>query len=153
MKSTLRALSLLLLSLCSIAAAAATVVECEDAAGERTFLSVCPPGSTAVQSKEYQTEIPGAIPSAAELDVLIYLAPDCPACDAFMRFFNRYGITPTRKDITDNRELQLELMKIAGALKVPTVIIGETILSNYKEKELIDLIEGMGYSLIEIANP
>lgn len=153
MKSSLQALSLLLLSLCSIATPAATVVECEDAAGERTFQTVCPPDATLVKSKDYATGTPDAGPVAAKPAISIYLVPKCAACDAYMKLFSRYGIAPTVKNIDGNRELQDELMKISGALKAPTVIIGDQKLSDYREQELTKLIEGLGYKPVKAGKP
>src|SRR3990172_9309186 len=151
MKTSLRTLSCLLLLLCCAAAPAATVVECEDAEGERTFQTVCPPGTTQIQSKNYATGTPG--PAVIKLDILIYLAPNCPACDAYMKLFSRYGITPIVKNIEGDQELQAELTEIAGALKVPTVIIGDKMLSDYRERESVKLFEDMGYKPVNANNP
>jgi glutaredoxin len=153
MKSSSRTLSLLLMSLCSIAATAATIVECEDAAGARTFQTLCPPETTQVQSKDYATGTPDAGPVTAKPAITIYLVPKCAACDAYMKFFSRYGIAPTVKNIDGNQELQDELTKISGALKAPTVIIGDKILSDYKEQELVKLFEGVGYKAVKGNNP
>ena len=130
---------------------AVTIVECEDQAGERSFHEVCPPETTMVQQKDYQTAIPG--PKQPDITALIYLAPECPACEAYRAFFAKYGIKTNEKNIVDNQELQTELTNIAGDLKIPTVIIGETVLSDYKENQLIIVLERLGFTLVETTTP
>ena len=140
-------LFLLFFSTYSAVLSAVTIVECKDQAGEQSFHELCPPGTTMVQQKVYQTAIPG--PEQPDLTVLIYLAPECPACEAYRTFFAKYGIKTNEKNIADNQELQTELTNIAGDLKIPTVIIGETVLSDFKEGQLITVLERLGFTLVE----
>ena len=127
--------------------AAVKVVQCENELGEKTFSSSCPPGTTEVTSKKYQTAIPG--PEQPDVSALIYLAPDCPACEAYKKFFTKYGIRFEEKNIEGNADLQTELTQISGELKIPTVQVNDRWFTDYKENDLIGFLEEIGFTLVE----
>jgi glutaredoxin len=124
---------------------AVTVVECESEDGERGYYSYCPPGTTAIEKLSFNNSVPQT--RQPDFIPMIYLVSDCPACDAYKRFFQEQDINFTEKDIENNEVLQNELRELTGELKVPTVIIGEQVLTDYKLEVLTTVMEELGFNL------
>lgn len=61
------------------------------------------------------------------------------------RFFQTKNITVEQKNIENNVELQNELKGKTGNLKVPTVIIGEVIITDYDEDKLSSALTEAGF--------
>ncbi len=126
--------------------AAVKIVECEDEEGNRSFQKVCPTGSTIVSEKKVSTGVSSDTSSkAVNIQATIYLVPDCDACDEVKEFLSTRNISITEKNVKDDIELQAELSKLAGALKVPTTIIGEEILSGYSRNSFMEALKTAGY--------
>lgn len=133
-------------SFCSYLFGAVTVVECEDEQGNRSFEKTCAPGSTQVGKKQFNT---GAVSSekklAMNIQAKLYMIPDCESCDDVKEFLNARNIPITEIDVSDDIELQNELKNIAGALKVPTTLIGDEILTGYNRSSLLEALVAAGY--------
>ena len=123
------------------------IVECEDENGNRSFQKTCPPGTTLVGEKKLRTGSPGSGTENSNVDIqaTIYLVPDCDACDEVKEFLNGRDISITEKNVKDNIELQDELNKLVGALKVPTTVIGDEILSGYSRQTFMEALKAAGY--------
>jgi glutaredoxin len=126
--------------------AAVNIVECEDEQGNRSFQKICPPESTQVGEKKLNT--------GASLDnnnrniniqAILYMIPDCEACDEIREFLGTRNISITEKNVNDNIELQNELTELTGALKVPTTVIGDEVLTGYSRSKFLSLLEAVGY--------
>ena len=125
---------------------AVTIVECEDQEGNRTFQSHCPPGSTEITEKAFSTSI-AAGPGQPDITPVVYLAPECRACDAVRTFFQNQEIGIREINIDDNEELQNELRGIVGDLRVPTVVVGQRFVTNYRRDLLVQVLEEAGFTL------
>ncbi len=128
------------------AIAAVKIVECEDAEGNRSFQKACPPDSTQVGEKSLKTG-PNSTESSSNKDITatLYMVPDCEACDEIREFLGARKIPITEKDANESIEIQKELTELTGALKVPTTIIGEEVLTGYSRANFISALEAAGY--------
>ena len=127
---------------------AVKIYECEDEAGNRSFVSSCPPGSTIVDEKKFNV---AKEPEVSPISATMYLVPGCGACDQVKEFFQLRKIALTEKNVENNVELQKELAGKAGELKVPTVVINDTVISGYDRTRMISALEAAGYKETESA--
>ena len=125
-------------------AGAVTVVQCEDEAGNRTFQTNCPPGSKLIEKLKLQTKTQPT-PQAPDIVPTVYVAPKCQACDLVVQFFQTRKIDIEKKNIENNPEVQKELKGIVGNLKVPTIIIGSKVLSDYYPSDLTQALTQAGF--------
>ncbi|MCS3902992.1 glutaredoxin [Methylohalomonas lacus] len=147
----------LLSCLCLLAvtgpAVAATIVQCEDADGNRTFEASCPPGTTQVEKKSYYTGPKDTAPDLetlkAERPVVLYRVPTCEACDAVSNYLDNRGTPYSEKNVSDDAELQEELLSISGELSVPVVTVGEEMVAGYNRPMLSDKLDAAGYPSAE----
>ena len=126
---------------------AVKIFECVDEAGNKSFESRCPPGTSPVNEKDFYTgaDDEEAIP---DVEISLYSVPTCEACDVVRNILDKYGVKYSEKNVKTNIELQNELQKISGAegtLSVPTVTIGEKVIVGYNKAELTKTLEEVGY--------
>lgn len=137
------------------AAAAATILQCEDAEGNRSFETSCPPGSKLVEEKNYYTGPKNSGPDLdslqAEQPVTLYSVPACEACDVVRSYLNSRDTPFTEKNVENNVDLQEELSAITGELSVPVVTIGEAMVAGYNRAELKEKLDSAGYPDEKIA--
>jgi glutaredoxin len=144
MKYTLTGVLSLLFCFFSAQVFAVSIYECEDEDGNRFFQERCPPGTTPVQEKKL---LPDKKESTASLDInaTLYSVPECDACQEIREFLTFRGISFTDKNVSDNLELQNELKDVAGELKVPVLVVGDTIVKGYNRTEILNALKGAGY--------
>jgi glutaredoxin len=127
--------------------AAVDVVECENQQGERSFhQGNCPPGTNKVGGKRISTggSSRGAADNSA-IKATVYVVPECDSCDEVREFLDKHGISFEEKNVDGDLDLQTELREVAGALKAPTTVIGETTISGYNRSKLKDALTSAGY--------
>lgn len=138
-------LSIALFSLMNVQAAV-KIVECEDEEGNRSFHKVCPPNSTVVGEKKLNT---GASSDKKNNNVnikaILYSIPDCEACEEIKEFLGTRNISITEKNVNEDIKLQTELTELTGALKVPTTVIGEEVITGYSRSKFLSVLEAAGY--------
>ncbi len=127
--------------------AAVNIVECEDEEGNRSFQKVCPPGFTKVGEKKLATGSSSKETKSDNVNIqaTLYAIPDCEACDEIREFLGARNIPITEKNANDSIEIQNELTELTGALKVPTTIIGEEVLTGYSRSKFTSALEAAGY--------
>lgn len=130
-------------------AGAITVVECVDADGNSSFRDKCPPGMSKKGEKRL-TGLGGPDPDsldaiAAASPVTVYTASACDACDLVINALDKRSIPYNRKAVEGNPELQQELQGIAGSLTVPTLTVGERILTGYSRDAIHAALDEAGY--------
>lgn len=147
MKKLIPTLFLLTLSLATISAiAAVNVVECEDVNGNRAFYKICPPDTKMIGEKKLSTGLNDEEKSSIDINATIYIIPDCDTCEEVMEFLQGRHISITKKIIDKNLELQTELTKLTGGLKVPTTVIGDSVVIGYNRAELKAALKENGYT-------
>ncbi len=129
----------------SHAAPATTVFQCKDAAGRISFQDRCPPGTTEVGAKKYGSKKPSGAGAASLEPVTLYLIEDCEACEQIKEFMAIRGVAVTEKDVNTSPDNQKELQDRIGGLSVPTVLIGETLITGYDRNRLLAALREAGY--------
>lgn len=131
--------------LLSLQASAVSVYECEDEEGNRTFQERCPPGTTPIQEKKFLTGEKEKATSTVDINATLYSVTECDSCQEIREFLTFRGISFTDKNVSDNLELQNELKDVAGELKVPVLVVGDTIVKGYNRTEILNALKGAGY--------
>ncbi len=147
----------LLTALCAIAVcgppavAVTTILECVEADGSVSFSDVCPPGSVKTGERRYSSSIgigQDQMPYGAESpEITLYSVANCDACDLVRNVLNTRNVPYNEKNVAENVEHQDELRDAAGALNVPTVLIGENILSGYNRSAIEAALNQAGFEL------
>lgn len=137
MTSLLRlGLCLCLLLTASAVSAADRLYKHVDKDGRVTYRDQPPPGGGSVEERVIRNRPQSDQVSLPE--VVLYVAPDCGSCDLARHYFKKRGVTFTEKDASTDPNIQQELKKVAGALSVPTILIGKKVMKGYLES----LVEG-----------
>lgn len=127
--------------------AAVKIVECEDEKGNRAFHKMCPPSTKMVGEKKLLTGQSDKEKADGDINInaTIYIVPDCDTCEEVMEFLQTRNISITEKVVDKDLNLQTELTELTGGLKVPTVIIGESVIIGYNRAELKAALKTAGY--------
>jgi len=122
----------------------------------RVHLTDTPPPTSAkgVQKKSVTISSavatrPAALPYAVQLaaktfPVTLYTAPKCEPCGDARNLLNSRGV-PFREVLVVDEPQQLELRKVAGALAVPSVIVGSNVQKGFEEGAYHSLLDIAGY--------
>lgn len=141
-KKTFLLISLLFLSTMSYAV---EVVECEDENGSRGFFKHCPPNMTIINKKSFNVSKKDKGIEQPTINVTHYYTPNCGACEQVKEFFMLRKIKIVEKNVNDNLELQAELSTLAKELRVPTVVIGEEVISGFNRKKMLEILDEAGW--------
>ncbi len=111
-----------------------------------------PPSEAGVRVEEKSVRLDGERPSgkgsdeaAATAPVVLYSAPKCGSCDAARAYLKQRGVPFTEKNVDGDRKLQDELIKQAGGLAVPTIMVGSKVMRGYLESLLEGELDQAGY--------
>lgn len=147
-KNTSLLITLFFLTTALSSNAAVKVVECEDENGNRSFETTCPPGTTTIGEKKISTgtgDNKSETTNKTNIQATLYQVSGCDACEQAKEFLSNKGVSVIEKEVSTDVSLQKELTDLSGALKVPTTIIGDSILTGYNRSEFLNAIEKMGY--------
>lgn len=78
-------------------------------------------------------------------EVVLYVAPDCGSCDLARLQFKKRGVAFVEKDASTDPNIQQELKKVAGALSVPTILIGKKVMKGYLESLVDGELDAAGF--------
>jgi len=92
---------------------------------------------------------PAALPYAVQLaaktfPVTLYTARECEPCGAARNLLNARGV-PFREVLVADEVQQAELQKVAGALAVPSVVVGSNVQKGFEESAYHSLLDIAGY--------
>lgn len=157
----LRALLILLAALCAVSTAhAQKLYKWVDKDGRVSYHDRPPPTDEyRVEEKQLGTRARSSVDDkamAAAADqnpVVLYSAPRCGTCDTARLYLQKRGIPFTEKNVEGNRQLQDELIKQAGGLAVPTIMVGTKVMRGYLESLLEDELNAAGYPRPDEAEP
>lgn len=139
----------LVLGLCGSVAGARTVVECADAEGNTSFRNQCPPDMKKIGEYKLVGVKPKAGPTLDDIakgaPIVFYSVPECDACDLVRNRLKARGLPFTETDVQDNAEAQTAMRAATGGLTVPSVMIGEKVLSGYSSEALNAALTEAGY--------
>ena len=103
--------------------------------------SVTISGAAAPQS----AALPYAVQLAAKtFPVTLYTARECEPCGAARNLLNARGV-PFREVLVADEVQQAELQKVAGALAVPSVVVGSNVQKGFEESAYHSLLDIAGY--------
>lgn len=127
-------------------ALAATVVQCEDENGNRSFQDYCPAGSKEVGQKVYTSRGGSDAGTGQASDPLtLYMTPNCDSCNQLREFLEYRKIPIDERNVDNNAALQEELKERAGALRVPVLMVGDKALSGFNREALLETLTAAGY--------
>lgn len=155
MRVNINLLIFLTLFLCAGTARAVAVYECEDANGNRTFQDRCPPGTKQVEKKDIHVGTGSTGKSAASSigPLTLYVVPDCDSCEQVKEFLAVRHLSVVEKNVNDNVDLQNELKEKAGDLRVPTLLVGDQVITGYNRTSLLAALKQAGYKEPEEDKP
>ena len=146
MSVIIRLLIVAYLSLFAATAWSVEILQCEDAQGNKSFYSQCPPGWHEINKKNYSTATADAGTTTPNITATLYIVPDCDTCDQVKEFLEVRKIPVTEKDVSGNADLQKELKdKTGGDLRVPVLVIGDKVLTGYNRTNLLAALSAAGY--------
>ena len=92
---------------------------------------------------------PAALPYAVQLaaktfPVTLYTARECEPCGEARNLLNSRGV-PFREVLVADETQQAELRKVAGALAVPSVLVGSNVQKGFEEGAYHSLLDIAGY--------
>lgn len=85
--------------------------------------------------------------------VVLFSAPNCAGCDQAREYLKKRQVTFTEKNATGDLKVQEELKKKAGAVTVPTLLVGEKVMKGYLESLLEGELDQAGYPRIADLKP
>lgn len=95
--------------------------------------------------KEKNAKPEGLEELAQRTPVVLYAIPKCAPCDLARNYLKTRGIPFADKDASTDIEVQTELRKRAGSLSVPTIAVGEKVISEYSQAWLESELNQAGY--------
>jgi len=146
MTSTKLSVLILALAVYCSPAVAVNIYQCKDAQGNISFQDRCPPGSTPVGEKQYSANVPAGSTSKATAPLTLYVVPNCDSCKQVEDFLAARGISVNEKNVNDSIDLQNELKKAAGGLKVPALMVGGKAIVGYNRSAMLDALSKAGYN-------
>ena len=94
--------------------------------------------STAQQSYALQL-------AAKNFPVTIYTASDCGnPCKKGLDYLTKRGVPFTEKSVTTQKEVD-EVVKLAGAARVPVLVVGSVVQKDYEEQAWGEALDTAGY--------
>lgn len=130
---------------CSNLVQAVEIFECRDESGTITFQDRCPPGSTPVNERNYNTGLPTGAENAQRPPIKLYMIPDCDTCSQVAEFLDIRNLQYSQVDVSEDVELQDELTEVAGELKVPVLLVGDRVLNGYNRAVFIQALTESGH--------
>lgn len=127
-------------------AQARTIVECVEQDGSIFFSDRCPPGTVKKTERRYSiggASTPTGTPSRPP--VTLYTVAQCDACDLVRNALQTQNVPYTEKDVAESLDNQTELKTASGALNVPTVVVGQNVVSGYNRSALDSALAQAGY--------
>ena len=77
--------------------------------------------------------------STEQPEVVMYTTTWCPYCKQARKFFDRHGIVYVEYDVERNGKAWRENKRLGGG-GVPTIVVGDEVVSGFSERELTELL-------------
>jgi glutaredoxin len=109
-----------------------------------------PAAAKNTDSHEFQPTIKSSASSSSDREnlrpVIVYTSRDCEPCVQVLEYFESIGVSAQERSISD-REVQQRIFEIAGSLSVPSVFIGDTLLTTIDRDSLRSSVLDAGYEI------
>lgn len=96
-------------------------------------------------SQEKSAQPEGLDELAERVPVVLYAIPKCASCDMARNYLKTRGVPFADKDASSDTAAQAELRKRAGSLSVPTIVIGDKVITEYSQAWLESELNQAGY--------
>lgn len=121
-----------------------------DADGNVSYQDKAPPEDNGkVEHKELGKEKsakPEGLDELAErVPVVLYAIPKCSPCDLARNYLKARGVPFADKDASTDVAVQADLRKRAGSLSVPTIAVGEKVITEFSQAWLESELTQAGY--------
>jgi glutaredoxin len=126
-----------------------------DSQGNVSYHDRAPPANSGYRVEEKQMgskrerATDEAEDAAQKFPVVLYSVPKCSSCDAARAYLQKRKVPFSEKNVEKDVKLQDELKAKAGALSVPTILIGSKVMNGYLESLLEGELNQAGYSKAE----
>ncbi|MBL1143151.1 MAG: glutaredoxin family protein [Proteobacteria bacterium] len=121
--------------------AAVKIVECADSQGNTIFSKTCPAGYSVISEKKLSISKGSSGDEEGDINydkvsATMYLIKEgCAACEDAKEYLTSLGVKVNAIYIEDDLEQQNKLKELAGELRVPFTIVGETSLKGYNQSK------------------
>lgn len=147
---------ILLLSLACVATTsqAGRLYKWVDSGGKVSYHDRLPPEDSgySVERKDFKTQVnrrdsgSKAMREAVKNSpVILYSVPKCAPCDLARSYLNKNQIPFKEKDVEKNRENSEKLDKLSGARNVPTITVGDKVITGFTQDWLEGELKSAGY--------
>ncbi|MCG6871871.1 MAG: glutaredoxin family protein [Gammaproteobacteria bacterium] len=104
-----------------------------------------PPPDGAAATRELNSLPTG--PTQADLPpVVLYSIPGCDGCNSAREYLNGRGVPFTEINVAEDRKAQEAMKERVGALAVPTLLVGDKVMSGYMRSLLEGELTAAGYA-------
>ncbi len=97
------------------------------------------------QSRGGQNTSAEARKIASKYPVILYTVPRCASCDLARAHLEKRKIPFIEKDVGGDRELSAELKALSGSVSVPTITVGEKVITGFTKSWLDSELNQAGY--------
>lgn len=143
-----------LLSTVGVANAAETkLYKWTDSDGKVSYQDIPPPDGQKFEEKSFthqgadtqRNSVVSLDSAARENPVTLYVINPCESCDLVRTILDMNQIPYAQIDIEADTDATKELVKIAGAARVPTLTVGDEVISGFNRNEIEDTLKQQGY--------
>ncbi len=85
--------------------------------------------------------------AAATAPVVLYAVAQCESCDLMRLFLEHHKVPFTEKNVEGDPKIQDELYEIAGALRVPLLMVGDKSVDGYSRSAMADLLRSFNFPI------
>ncbi len=118
--------------------------------------STPPEGSKLIKEEEIKTSNPKSTDQSTQSTVVfrqqpvvVYTLPNCPVCDELLQKIRSWDV-PAAEESLQDRAVQARILEISDSLTVPTLFIGDNIISNHSNDSLSAALQKAGYVIESI---
>ena len=134
---------------------AITLYKWVDAEGKISYQGQPPPPGQKYEEKSFteegvntQTSIDLKREQAAiSAPATLYMTQECDSCELVRKVFDLHAVPYLEVDVENDSEAQEGLKKLTGALRIPSVTIGDKVISGFDRNKIEDTLISKGYPL------
>ena len=124
-----------------------------DSDGQVFYQDEPPPSGQRFEEKSFSDQGTNTLTNAAlnranaviQNPVALYTAANCESCDLIRTVLEMNQIPFQNIEVQDNPSAQQALMELVGALRVPSLMIGETVVGEFDRSSIEDILKESGY--------
>ena len=149
------AMSVLFLLTIGSASEAKSLYKWVDENGNVSYQDLPPPKDIAVKqeilkdSNTSSSNLNGSASSAEQSNpVIVYTIDNCDPCEVVLLRLKQLGIPNQEQSLLD-RDIQARVLDLSGSISAPTIFIGDELIRDISDKNLITALKTAGYTIKE----